>query len=1298
MKMDSMPAPLPAASAYTYAVELSVDEARNLDAAEVKFDKPVAIYVDNFLDFPTGTPVPAGYYDRRAETWKSSDDGRVIRILDIVGGLAVLGVDDETKSDEERLAELGIDNAERKKLASQYEIGKSLWRVQVEHFTPYDFNWGFSRPSANGPKGRNKNKPREKDPCKQSGSIIECDNQVLGEILPITGTPYVLSYRSDRATGGKNIEISLTDDDDDVSEIAWIELTITVAGQRFYKRFSTITQNMNHLFEWDGLDAYGRRASGPRTASVRIKYAQKVNYVSPNTTNGQSFGMPGGEGQMMGTGDRAISVLTSTFNFDMGQFDAQSTHAMGGWMLANRHVYDRFRQELYPGAEAMRASKDSTYIVSGAYDFEREIKGLPFPIVGANPLNFVSAPDGSLYLAISVKEQFGVQVIRFDPGSDVWEHIAGKVVRDEQEFLKCSVDGKCGQNGDATQAILLRKDSDFGFGLPSARSALLAISPIDQSVYYSGGTSCINRIKNKKMAIIVGDCKKPLFPAFSEPDDPNYKPVAGASLAVDPDGNLYLAELDRIIKFDPDGKNSRLYAGGEKSGDFFDGASFLNTRLTFISALEFNAQGTIYIHDITNGLFRVEGDGRIRSIETAEFSASRDVVDLTASDTGEIYIATNIGVYQWDEDSLTLVAGGTDASDVTGGANKDRRIKGDNIPAPLFLARMFDMAVTSDGVIYLVAVTPGTTEASLRTLAHLFDNLPGYDEGKNLVPEKNGSLLYVFGDNGQHLKTLDAIEGKVQTSFEYDDQQRLEKIIDRDGLATTLNYTSAGILENIIGPYGHKTEIVINEGYLREVIDPDGATWKMDYDNELKLLSKFTNPRGNSSTFQYSPTGKLTKDTDAVNGFKALKREGNAVVLTTAMGRTTRYSGRSTDRFGSTRVVTNPAGLETETRIRYFSEKKITQPNGTVRLERMDPDPRFGMITPYLGETLLTLPSGKKLKIEQIREVVLQDPLNPLSVKSMTSLTKVGDMETRTEYDLASKTIFMTSAEGRKSYSKLDENGRIIETKKDGLLPTFFEYDNDGRLLEIKQGTRKSAFRYDEKSNLNKVSDALQRVVNFDFDAVGRISKQTLPDGRTHSFSYDANGNVASVKPFGSQEHGFVYNDVDQATDYNPPALQSVANPSSTRTYNLDHQIVKTISPEGLETQTSYDEGGRPISLATPRGTYEIQYASTGQIDTIKGPNGGKKSFEYDGDYLKKITHIQEEVSGTLSLDYDEFFRLKSADLDGKKADYTYDKDSALLTAGDLSYLRDSLTGFISETNLLKVKSRRVLNEYGIRT
>ena len=86
----AMPATLPPTSGYTYAVELSLDQALTVGAKEVRFSTPLPFYVENFLHFPVGMIVPVGYYDREKAAWIASKNGRVIKVLNIVSGVAVL--------------------------------------------------------------------------------------------------------------------------------------------------------------------------------------------------------------------------------------------------------------------------------------------------------------------------------------------------------------------------------------------------------------------------------------------------------------------------------------------------------------------------------------------------------------------------------------------------------------------------------------------------------------------------------------------------------------------------------------------------------------------------------------------------------------------------------------------------------------------------------------------------------------------------------------------------------------------------------------------------------------------------------------------------------------------------------------------------------------------------------------------------------------------------------------------------------------------------------------------------------
>ena len=49
---EAMPAPLPPTSGYTFAAELSIDQAIAADAQKIDFNNPVSVYVENFIEAP----------------------------------------------------------------------------------------------------------------------------------------------------------------------------------------------------------------------------------------------------------------------------------------------------------------------------------------------------------------------------------------------------------------------------------------------------------------------------------------------------------------------------------------------------------------------------------------------------------------------------------------------------------------------------------------------------------------------------------------------------------------------------------------------------------------------------------------------------------------------------------------------------------------------------------------------------------------------------------------------------------------------------------------------------------------------------------------------------------------------------------------------------------------------------------------------------------------------------------------------------------------------------------------------
>ena len=361
----AMPGPLPGTSGYTYAVELSVDEALAAGAKEVRFSRALPVYVDNFLGFPVGGVVPVGYYDGEKSAWIPSDNGRVVKILSITDGLAAMDLDGSGQpADAAALAALGITDEERRHLAGLYQPDQTFWRVPISHFSPWDCNWPYGPPATARPPRISKPVVEKNldDPAIRCGSIIECQNQVLGESVPVVGTPFTLNYKSDRVPGrqaANHLELTLSGDT--ISEdLKRIDLEIFVAGRKVVESFSPAA-NLKHTFIWDGKDAYGRTLLGRQPVQVRVGHVYQGVYYEPDDSD-RSFGIPTG---IPITGSRARQEVTlwDEWQDSISTMDIRS-QGFGGWTLSGHHLYDMNGRTLIMGEGSQRSADNINAVIT----------------------------------------------------------------------------------------------------------------------------------------------------------------------------------------------------------------------------------------------------------------------------------------------------------------------------------------------------------------------------------------------------------------------------------------------------------------------------------------------------------------------------------------------------------------------------------------------------------------------------------------------------------------------------------------------------------------------------------------------------------------------------------------------------------------------------------------------------------------------------------------------------------------------------------------------------------------------
>jgi len=136
----------------------------------------------------------------------------------------------------------------------------------------WDSNWGFGPPNdATNPFAGVFGAGTLDCASQVGGSIIGCEDQSLGEAIPVVGTPYTLHYQSQRMPGRRDVnrlDIQLSGPQVPAS-LKRIELDVNVLGE-IYRQTFPAAPNAKTVYQWDGKDGYGRTWQGAQTAVVRV--------------------------------------------------------------------------------------------------------------------------------------------------------------------------------------------------------------------------------------------------------------------------------------------------------------------------------------------------------------------------------------------------------------------------------------------------------------------------------------------------------------------------------------------------------------------------------------------------------------------------------------------------------------------------------------------------------------------------------------------------------------------------------------------------------------------------------------------------------------------------------------------------------------------------------------------------------------------------------------------------------------------------------------------------------------------
>jgi RHS repeat-associated protein len=1284
----AMPGPLPASSGYTYAIEFSVDEAITAGAKEVRFSKPVISYVDNFLDFPVGSIVPAGYYDRDKAAWIAARNGKVIKVLGATGGLAEIDVTGSgAASDPAALAQLGIDDMERQELAALYPAGQSLWRAPVDHFTPWDFNWPWGPPDgAVAPPVPTPAPKSLGNPELECGSVIECQNQSLGEVIPVVGTPFNLNYRSS-PSDARTISVPLTGASIPAA-LKRVEFKVSVAGREFSQSFSPAPSQIG-TFEWDGRDAYGRPVAGTRLARVRVGYVYGLVYRRPSDFE-RSFAIAGAQAI---TGERALREVTIWSEAEVAISSAipgtaAKSAGLGGWTLDVQHSYDPVARVLHRGDGSSNSATDVKFVIS---TFAR---GDSY----SNSSALAVDAAGNLYVAIYST------VFKISPdGSKT------RVTGDGYPSAPYPLDGALATQVGMRSVDGLAVDSQGAvFIADGARGRIFKIAADGRIWTVAGGGA----------------------PGFSGDGGPAMQAqLQPREIAVDQQGSLLFVDGNmgwggqRIRKVTPDGMISTILPAA-----------------IGLTGIAVDTQGGIYTLNIVrmvkyfNGLYwqewpdyavrRIAPSGDIATIaggaldptssSTCRFDpadgARATEVSICASGYIAVDGARNVYIGTFINDANAKVGGrilkvspdGVIIRFAGDGKGIPRSVDSTSIPesgpATAIPIEYGHLAVDTSGAVYLAE--RNFFPLKIRKIAPAF---PG-SVVSDFVVASADQQLFGFDSVGRHVRTFSALTGADLYRFAYGTNGNLSQVTDGMGNVTRIERDADGRPLAIDAADGQRTALALDSsGFLATVTNPAGEATRLVH-TEAGLLTEFRRPNGKASTFSYDSRGRLIRDENAAGGFWELTKtelgdKAYQVSMRTALGHTKTYKFEQLATGDSRRTNSEADGTISTVLNQKDGTTQRWLPDGSVVTTRSGPDPRFGMQAAFTTSQVVSLSSGLTNTVTFSREALLGAPNEPMRLVTQTEKTTFNGKTFTNTFNAALRQYTLKSPMNRTSVVKVDTQSRPLSVQVTGLEPVNYSYDSRGRVSGVAQGggadTRTSVLAYNAQGWLASVTDPVGRSVGYEYDAAGRVTRKTLPDSRVIGFTYDANGNVASVTPPSRPSHAFTYTPVDLRQQYAPPSVNGIANTVTRYAYDLDKQLTTITRPDAQTLQFGYDTGGRLSAITAPHGVTSYGYAPTkGTLASISAPGGIGLAYTYDG-FLLLSESWSGAIAGSVARTYNNDFDLKTLNVAGTIYTFGYDSDRLLTSAGAMTIGRDAGNGFIKTTQLGSIATTQSYNAFG---
>lgn len=549
-----------------------------------------------------------------------------------------------------------------------------------------------------------------------------------------------------------------------------------------------------------------------------------------------------------------------------------------------------------------------------------------------------------------------------------------------------------------------------------------------------------------------------------------------------------------------------------------------------------------------------------------------------------------------------------------------------------------------------------------------------FDELNRLIRSinaENHKTTHKYDSVGNRLATTDPRNNT--TDFSYDGLNRLKVITDPLNATEKYSYDKVGNILTNTDENSHTTEYTYDMiDRLIQVTNPEGHSWKYSYDENSNKATQ-TDANGNITKYTYDKLDRLTVITDALNGEEKYSYDpvGNIIKATDENGHATDY-----ELDGMYRVIKITDAEGFETKFEYDENgNTVTMIDGNGHAATYEYDKLDNLIKEINAE-------NEKTEYDYDKEENLTHKIDPDTVDTLYKYDKIYRL---TKVNLNNKPgdPETTDQNVDTNYS-YDENGNLLEIENANTNVTKFAYDPINRQIKETDAEGNFwTYEYDPAGNKTLRKDANGKLTDYSYYPDNMPKKASYQDGTSVLYKYDPNNNrtdmtdslgssnwsydalnrETSVKDALNRTLNFSYDAVGNRT-----ALEYPDTKKATYTYYKNNWMKSVKDPQNGVVSYAKDAVGNIVKVTNPNNTTStLEYDKVNRTTSIVNKQNGSKTANSQFSYTYNDVGLRTKTAAsyawrtpsavTTDYQYDNLRRLtKSSDTEKVINDYSYDR------------------------------------------